>query len=547
VNIRVIYHIARADFLERVRRFSFLVTLVFAVYLGYAAATGKIAMRLGDYRGVYTSAWIGANMAMVASCFISLVGFYIVKNALERDRATRVGEILAATPLTRVVYLLGKWLSNTAVLSVQVGLLALASIVMQFVVAEDPHFDLWALLSPFLLLALPTMAVTGALAVLFECIPILRGGVGNVAWVFTWGTMIALPAVLGLEWLDFTGLFTVMESITRAARAAIPGYNGEFALQLEFTRKTIVASGLRWPGIHWDPLQLWLRLEWIGIALALVLLASLRFDRFDPARGRRSLRAARRAREQAAAPFLEEVGTHASSSLLAEETSPNAAAAHSARTPALIHLTPLSGSRDWGLPGMLAAELRLVLKGYSWWWYVVAAGLIVAQCAAPLEVSRGPLLAAAWIWPILLWSGMGAREARHGTEQLIFSSSGILARQLPASWVVGVLIAIVTGGGTAVRLLLAADYAALFGWFAGALFVPTLALALGVWTRSSRPFEALFTGLWYVGPLNSVPGLDFTGAANGLRTVEYGGVYLALVVSLLAVAFWGRATQLRQA
>ena len=53
MNIRAVYHIARADFLERVRRYSFLVTLLFAVYLGYAAATGKIALRLGDYRVLF--------------------------------------------------------------------------------------------------------------------------------------------------------------------------------------------------------------------------------------------------------------------------------------------------------------------------------------------------------------------------------------------------------------------------------------------------------------------------------------------------------------
>ena len=43
---RAIWAIARADFLERVRRYSFLVTLLFAVYLGYAAATGRISLRL---------------------------------------------------------------------------------------------------------------------------------------------------------------------------------------------------------------------------------------------------------------------------------------------------------------------------------------------------------------------------------------------------------------------------------------------------------------------------------------------------------------------
>jgi hypothetical protein len=54
-QLRAISAIARADFLERVRRYSFLLTLLFAVFLGYAAATGRIAVQLGEYRGIYTS------------------------------------------------------------------------------------------------------------------------------------------------------------------------------------------------------------------------------------------------------------------------------------------------------------------------------------------------------------------------------------------------------------------------------------------------------------------------------------------------------------
>jgi hypothetical protein len=533
VRIRAIYHIARADFLERVRRYSFLVTLLFAVYLGYAAATGKIALRLGDYRGVYTSAWIGMNMAMVAACFISLVGFYIVKNAIERDRVTRLGEILAATPLTRSVYLLGKWLSNAAILGAQVAVLALASIVMQFVVAEDPHFDLWALLGPFLLLALPAVMLTGAAALLFETLPVLRGGIGNVVWVFAWGFGIGLAPLTGLAWLDFTGLFAVMASITRAARAAIPGYNGEFGLQIALGRATIVATGLRWPGIRWDLPQVLLRLGWIGVALALVLLAAPFFDRFDPARGRRPPRARRRSPQ----------GSDAAATTV---TGPTAARVQPSRNGALVHLSPLCGGRSWGVYRMFVAELRLALKGYPWWWHALAGGLIVAQCAAPLEISRGPLLTAAWLWPILLWSAMGAREARHGTEHLIFSAPRLLSRQLPAGWLVGVLIAAVTGGGVAVRVLLARNYSGFLAWFAGALFIPTLALALGVWTASSRPFEGLFTGLWYIGPLNHVPGFDFTGYANGPHTIKDACLYLVLTAALLISALFGRRQQLRR-
>ena len=53
-HARVLYHMARADFLERVRRYSFLLTLAGAPYLAYAVATEKMWILVGnEYRGVY--------------------------------------------------------------------------------------------------------------------------------------------------------------------------------------------------------------------------------------------------------------------------------------------------------------------------------------------------------------------------------------------------------------------------------------------------------------------------------------------------------------
>ena len=97
---RVLYHLVKADFLERVRRYSFLLTLAGALYMAYAILTEKAQLRVGEgYRGVYNSAWVGALMTVTASIFLSLVGFYIVKNSLQRDVQTRVGQILATTPM----------------------------------------------------------------------------------------------------------------------------------------------------------------------------------------------------------------------------------------------------------------------------------------------------------------------------------------------------------------------------------------------------------------------------------------------------------------
>ena len=69
-------------------------------------------------------------------------------------------------------------------LAAMVFVMAVAALCMQMFRAEDRALRLWALLSPLLLYALPAMALVAALAVLFETLPVLRGGVGNVVWFF---------------------------------------------------------------------------------------------------------------------------------------------------------------------------------------------------------------------------------------------------------------------------------------------------------------------------------------------------------------------------
>jgi hypothetical protein len=524
-----IYAVARADFLERIRRYSFFLTLLFAVLLGYGAASGKISIRLGDYRGIYTSAWIGTMVAMVTTCFVSLVGFYIVNNTIDRDRQTGVGQILAATPLSKTSYAIGKFLSNFAVLSSMVFVLAIVALLMQFFAAEDPHSDFAALLLPFLLLALPTMALTAALAVLFETLPILRGGIGNVIWFFVFSLGIGLPEISGRRWLDPMGLMTIGDSMMAAARIAIPGYKNSFSLTID-PSVVQVAESLRWQGVHWTSEQVLLRAACLAISILFTLLAAIFFDRFDATRfGTPPIRSDKKKAR------VESPAATAGSGV----SVPTAAAG-------LAHLTPIvSGTHNHAFGRLLSAELRLALKGFRWWWYVVAAGLLIAQLFVPLGPAQGLLLGTAWFWPILVWSAMGTRESRFGTQGLLFSSPRILLRQVPACFLAGFGIAALAGAGIAVRFVIAGQYVSLLAWIAGTLFLPSLALASGIVSGSGKVFEALLTVLWYIGPMNHTPGFDFTGAANGSLKLHYAAMYLTISAALLTCAFLARARQLR--
>ncbi|MBZ5554634.1 MAG: hypothetical protein LAO21_18100 [Acidobacteriia bacterium] len=510
-----IYHMARADFRERVRRYSFLVTLAFTVYVGLATATGKLLLSLGEYRGILNSAWIGSLMALVSCTVLSLVGFYIVRNSVARDEQTRVGRILAATPMTKTAYTLAKSISNFAVLAAMVAVMALAALVFQAMRGESRHIELWPLLSPFLFIALPATALTAAVAVLFETTPVLRTGAGNVIYPFVWSTSIA---VIQFGRIDPTGIGVFFHEMTAAVRAINPAFKQSFALQINIGQ-AMPSKTFVWTGLHWGMALVAERLLWVLVAVGIALLAAVMFHRFDPARERLRIRDRR------------------DSDAAAEDVS-------AAVAPADAHLSPLSGARrDSRIMQLLASELRLLLRR-RWWWYVITLGFVVAGFAAPLAAARFGVLVAAWLWPVLLWSPLGAREELFSTTALIFSSAHAVRGQLSAAWLAGALVPLLLSSGVVVRMLSGSNLKAASSIIAGSLFVPALALACGTMTGNSRLFEAIYTVWWYIGPVHAIPGFDFIGVTDASARPA---LYLAIAAVALTTALAARHLRLAHA
>ncbi|MFZ1399931.1 MAG: ABC transporter permease subunit [Candidatus Promineifilaceae bacterium] len=512
---RIIYHIARADFLERIRRYSFLVMLGAVVFLGYQVAIGNVSVQLGDYRGEINSAWVGSMMALIASFFLGWFGFFLIKGSIARDRETGVGQIMAATPLTRPVYLLGKWVSNFAVLIFMVFVLAILAIVIQLFAGESSQFGIVALLAPFIFVALPMLALTAAFAVLFECIGFLQGGFGNIVYFFLFGLILSFAISFGKTnpLLDPLGFHYLKESMGEAAKAAFPNYDGSFVLG---ATDTPILGTFPWSGVVWTYNIVLSRFTFIGLGILIALASAFLFDRFDASR--------RKPRQ-----------TKAAASLPAPEVFT------ATRTLTAVHLTPLNTTQNrFVFARILFLELKLLLKGMPWWWFAGAGGLFIASLANTPENVRAFVLPITWLWPILIWSSLGNREMRHNVGQMVFSSASPLMRQLPATWFAGFTITALTGGGAAINFLSVADSSSLLVWFSAALFIPTFALALGVWSHSQKLFEVLYVSMWYLA-LNEVHAVDYLGANSNGNI----GFFIPLSLALMVIAFIGRARQLQ--
>ncbi|HND48892.1 MAG TPA: hypothetical protein PLL95_10055, partial [Anaerolineales bacterium] len=126
-------------------------------------------------------------------------------------------------------------------------------------------------------------------------------------------------------------------------------------------------------------------------------------------------------------------------------------------------------------------------------------------------------------------------------QSITFASPPPVWRQLPAQWLAGFILSLVVASGVALRLVIAGDLTGLAWLLIGAIFIPSLALACGVWSNGSKLFEILYILLWYLGPLNKLTQLDYLGVSGESQPLTF----ILTALALMAVAVFGRIRQLR--
>ena len=561
---------ALADFQERSRRVVFLVTLIAAVWAAHVFLPPNHAqyatLQIARHRGLYNSEWVGALIAMLANVFMGFAGFYLTKNAVDRDRQTRVGDVLAATTMSRPLYTLSKALSNFMVLAGMVVVLGASACVLQLMRGEDLALRPLSIALPLLWITLPFMAVIASLGVLFETIPLLRGGLGNVVYFFLWISGLAgssFGSKAGAHPMNEpSGLTVLMPEMIRACARAFPheiidGSRMSMGFSVLDKGQHWDITTFVWPGVAWTPALIAGRMLWVVVAIAIALLAALPFDRFErdrpwSARGwlGRLWRGGASARAPGAAgtglaDLATVFGTAGSSAIASSSADPTSRRTYGETGGALALFGTRATRRGSGLGALVLAELRLALKGLPLMWWMATSGLVIAALVTPLAGARSVVAAFAWVWPVLVWSQLGTREARHGTAQIMASSPRPLDRQLAAAWLAGVLVSLFAGLPLTLRFMFASEWSAVATACGGMLLVPAVALACGGLTGNARLFEVLFLLTWYAGVLNRLAGADVSGGS--IMPGDFGparGFAVATVV-FLAIARAARARRLQ--
>lgn len=532
-----VYHIIKSTILQQIRSYRYLIILLFALisaYLFIPASDAIYATLIIDgYRGLYNSAWIGSVGVLYTSMVLSLFGFYISKNSINHDKETGVAEIIASTQMRKWQYTLGKVFSNFCVLLSMLGIIFLGLIMMQFVRGEEMHIQIWDIFAPILFIGVPVMLITASLAMLFETIPGLDKGVGNIVYILLWAGLGLMSALIP-NFIDPYGIKLIIDSIF--SQSPITPLDGIHAISVGDILSEPLPSFL-YTGINWTFSIILNRSIWIIVGLGIAIISSVFFNRFNPEQKIKQLRARKRKiqKEKTSGKENKEL-TELKTKLVEREfySSEN------------LLKTFKPQKYRFRFFFSIWMGIKLYFKQIPIWWKILMLGVIIGCIFSPLWITSQYLLPVAWILPITLWSKLGIYEKQKNVDEIIFSTPHPIKQNVLSTWVVGVIISACTGLGGALKFIIVQEWASLLFWGVGCIFIPSLALFLSVITGSGKTFEFLYTLLWYIGPMNQVPFLDFMGV-SGLPIDTYIWlVYFSISIILVVLIYVGRIIQFRR-
>lgn len=544
-SLRLLYHVARADYLQRTRSRQFSAVLVLAASMGYLVNTGGLELVYTRelsrfdyefYYGVSNAAWVGAETALVGSFFLLFAGFYVLKNTLVRERRTGMDSLLPSMATTDRLYIFGKYLSNVAVVISILAVLGVASVIVHAVNGVGAT-RIVPLIWPLVLLAGPLGFVVAGVALLFETIDILSGSIGNA--VYFVGAIVAANVAFSapvsggtvstvVAYTEPIGYTAVYAATYDALTATVEGYSSGvpvFGGVSGGTEYTFTWTGGGWPGWLYGKLFVF-----AVVGAGLTAVGTVTFDRFS-------------ADDGGLFPWSllpiggTETDTDADSESDTAVTPGRDSTADNDVTELVESLTPVETRDAGGLWRVVVAEARTTVAGRRRLWYVgVALVILLGLFGGELG---GVLLPLALLWPVFLLSELGVRTHKHQTRELVVSSSHPVG-QLAAEWVVGAAVLAVLVGSTVIVPILGGDAAALLGFVTTIVFVPSLALALGSFTGTGRAFEGVYLLLWYVGPVNGATTFNFA-APSGDASILPLIVFAAVGVVSLAAALLHRS------
>ncbi|MET3723569.1 hypothetical protein [Sphingomonas trueperi] len=227
-----------------------------------------IHIALEDHLLVMDWGAVGLTLGVVVSTMLLPVGFLYLRSSVTRRRPWQVEDV---APAPRATMVLGHFLADGVVLLGALAVATVAGCVLAWRMGQGP-VAVPLLVGATWVIAASSLLCMVAVRHLLNAAPITRGALGDVAAFLCWIAMLSLPVAVGHRPSSFPVNMRDPAGYTRPIVGNAPVLAREFSIGGGPVRSGRVALDTN-RGLAADGFLL-SRLAWLGIALAVALLAS---------------------------------------------------------------------------------------------------------------------------------------------------------------------------------------------------------------------------------------------------------------------------------
>jgi len=508
------FSIIKADYLQRFRSYTFIVSLIVSVLIAYSFVPTENAnyttISVGKYVGFNNAAWIGHVTAIMASTFLWLIGFYLINNGIRRDKETRVGQIIATTAVTNFQYLLSKSFSNFLVLLTITAIIFLMALGLVIIRGNNYEFNISQFLLPYLFTTLPSLFFLSAFTILLEVIFGSRTNLLNVAFFFFFAAIIAITNAnynINLQWLDPLGIKFLTNEILSFVKVSSSEPNLNISIGFNFHPVNEVKHFL-YEGSHFSITYILSRLLWVLMAFVVLKLSAVLFNRFD---------------NKVAAITKKKVLL---TTQFENETKVN-------RT----KIELIKVETNFGIYPLIKTEFIMLLrKGPKWFW-IINASIFISLFLVPWDIALKIGLPIFWFLQINRWADLSTKEIFFGTDTFIYSTYKPLQRLLVSQILAGIILAILLAMPVLITLIFNSQFLKIPEVILGAVILVSCAVCSGIVWRGKRFFEIVLFMTTYF----SIQGayfLDYWG--GNYSSINYIAFQILIILFLFSTSFLTR-------
>ncbi len=467
-----IWFIAKSDFKERSRRFSFLALCALSVLAAFLfvpnpeAEMTSIAVDSDYFLQGTNWSWIPMASALCTGMLLPITGFFYLRNTLSFDRKTGTIDLVYTSPVSKVSYLAGKYISNLLLLTLVLIVVVLSSLCMTLMQFPGSGFPALHFLSYFVSI-LPGSFLCAAVALAAEAVPLFQGRSGSwLAGVLFFVMYIVCISLLVddsqgamARFFDMTGFVWLKDSIDRSVYS-VTGSPAHVALgvhqDIEINHQQV--SELFFLPLYFTKNRVLEKSVIIAAGIMIGIASSAILPRYENSKKRR---------------------------VISEKK-----------------------ERKSNGHGMFVTEVILTLRNCSVLWALVMSGLWLSLFLADRKTARGTLWVLTMMWSCLLYADYGCREKKYNMDTLLPTFCHARSRQIVSRWCVGGMFSVLISMPVILREAAAGEWAGVVAGILSAVVIPALSIVLGWLSGSERAVEIVFLviGYWM---LNSVSVIEW--------------------------------------